>query len=91
MSLVLTGAGQLGGAFANMHVHVHVAQCLKARVCMQVPWVAAEVLHRLMPAAHLHIVKGGGHFAYYVCDKKKQREALEALLNSGAPLKNTTE
>ncbi|CAL8465337.1 g4872 [Coccomyxa elongata] len=55
----------------------------------QVPWVAAEVLHRLMPAAHLHIVKGGGHFAYYVGDKKKQREALKALLKSGAPLENS--
>ncbi len=54
---------------------------------MQVPWVAANVLHRLMPAAHLHLVDGGGHFAYYVCDKKTQRQALESLLKSGAKLK----
>ena len=45
------------------------------------------MLHRLMPAAQLHVVEGGGHFAYYVCDKQKQRQALEGLLKSGAKLR----
>ena len=44
------------------------------------------MLHRLMPHAHLHIVDGGGHFAYYVCNKQTQREALESLLATGIPL-----
>ena len=50
---------------------------------LQVPWVSAKVLHRLMPHAHLHIVEGGGHFAYYACSKESQKSALKQLLNSG--------
>ena len=47
------------------------------------PWVSAKVLHRLMPEAHLHIVDGGGHFAYYARTKESQRSALKQLLDSG--------
>ena len=50
---------------------------------MQVPWVSAKVLHRLMPQARLHIVEDGGHFAYYACTKQSQRSALKQLLASG--------
>ena len=52
-------------------------------ICMQVPWVSAKVLHRLMPQAHLHVVEGGGHFAYYACTKQSQRSALKQLLDTG--------
>ena len=55
--------------------------------CMQVPWVSAKVLHRLMPQAHLHIMEDGGHFAYYACTKESQRSALKQLLDSGRRLK----
>ena len=47
------------------------------------PSVSAKVLHRLMPKAHLHIVEGGGHFAYYASTKHSQRSALKQLLDSG--------
>ena len=40
-----------------------------------------------MPASHLHVVRGGGHFAYYACSADAQRGALQALLDTGAPLK----
>ncbi len=50
---------------------------------VQVPYVSAKVLHRLMPHAQLHIFEGGGHFAYYVCSKESQRSALKQLLDSG--------
>lgn len=36
-----------------------------------------------MPKAHLHIVEGGGHFAYYASTKHSQRSALKQLLDSG--------
>ena len=51
----------------------------------QIPWVQAEVLKRLLPAAHLHIEEGGGHFAYYVCSKAAQKRALQLLLDSAVP------
>ena len=36
-----------------------------------------------MPHAHLHIVEGGGHFAYYAGSKESQKASLKQLLNSG--------
>jgi len=56
----------------------------------QVPWVSAKVLHRLMPEAHLHIVEGGGHFAYYASSKDSQKSALKQLLDTGRPAKYRT-
>ena len=46
----------------------------------QVPVEQARAYKRMMPGAHLSIVEGGGHFAYFVGDPATQRRALSALL-----------
>ena len=53
---------------------------------LQVPVVQSQAYKRMMPDSHLHIVKDGGHFAYYVGDAGRQREALSMLLGGTAKL-----
>ena len=53
---------------------------------MQVPTVQSQAYKRMMPDAHLTIVEGGGHFAYYVGDADRQRQALSALLGQSSKL-----
>ena len=38
----------------------------------------------MMPDAHLNIIEGGGHFAYYIGDHACQRKALSAMISHPA-------
>lgn len=55
---------------------------------MQVSVHYAHAFKALLPKSKLRIVEGGGHYAYWVCDKQLQREALTSLVRGGLPPKN---
>ena len=46
----------------------------------------SQAYKRMMPDARLTIVEGGGHFAYYVGNADRQRQALSALLGQPSKL-----
>lgn len=52
---------------------------------MQVIVDYAKAFKRRVPHSSLEIVEGGGHHAYWVCDKEMQRLAISRLIKSGLP------
>ncbi|KAL3154448.1 hypothetical protein ABBQ32_013916 [Trebouxia sp. C0010 RCD-2024] len=48
----------------------------------QVSEVMTVAFKRLVPQATLHIINGGAHFQYFVCNLKQQKEALTALIQT---------
>ena len=49
------------------------------------PHEYALAFKREVPAAHLNVIEGGGHFAYFMCNATRQREALSQLVQKGLP------
>lgn len=52
---------------------------------VQVPVDYAKAINRQLPHSSLQIVDDGGHHAYWVCDKDRQRLAVSRLIKLGLP------
>ena len=67
----------------SLHASSHRPVQVQGTGDRQTPEVGAVAMAGALPGCHLHVVEGGGHFAFWSGNQETRRQMLQELFASG--------